>query len=161
MQVTYPLTAALFARGFSAPLGLRRPDDWPILSWRLGALAIVAVMFAFLAGPTLISLAVRSTIAFDSKFEINHEDLRIVPGGRFMSGFVVLPDAADLPRREPALHASTFAGMIPDILLSANSTYRIDPESRLSELYLTKWFPLASHKHSNSPIVWRGARRDR
>ena len=49
----------------------------------------------------------------------------------------MVPDAADLPRKEPALHASTFAQMIPKILFSVNPTYRIDPEPRLSELYLT------------------------
>jgi len=159
MHVTYPLIAALFAMGFSAPLGLRRPDDWPILSWRSGALAIVAVMFAFLAGPPLISLVVRSTTAFDSKFEIDHEDLRIVPGGRFMTGFLVLPDVADLPRKEPALHASTFARMIPNILLTANPTYlvggyplyRINPESSLSELLPQVPFALVYSPVQNSP----------
>ena len=43
-----------------------------------------------------------------------------------MTGFLVLPDTADLPREEPALHASTFARMI--------SLFNIDPEPRLSDL---------------------------
>ena len=162
MHVTYPLIAALFAMGFSAPLGLRRPDDWPILSWRLGALTIVAVMFAFLAGPPLISLVVRSMTAFDAKFAIDHEDLRVVPGGRSMTGFLVLPDVADLPRKEPALHASTFARMIPNILLTANPTYlvgdyplyRINPESSLSELLPQVPFALIYSPAQNSPNIF-------
>jgi len=95
-------------------------------------------MSVLLLGLPLISHVVRSTTAFDSNFEIDHEDLRIVPGGKFITGFLVVPDAADLPRKERALHASTFAPMIPNILLSADPTYRIDPESRLSKLYFTR-----------------------
>lgn len=107
MHVTHPFIAMILATAFSAPLSLRAPDDGPILSWRSGVSAIGILMFVFLLGPSLISRVVRSTTAFDPNFEISHEDLRIVPGGRFMTGFLVLPDAADLPHGEPALHAST------------------------------------------------------
>ena len=37
-------------------------------------------MSVLLLGLPLISHVVRSTTAFDSNFEIDHEDLRIIPG---------------------------------------------------------------------------------
>ena len=126
MHVTHPFVAMILATGFAAPLSLRAPDDRPILSWRAGVGGIGALMFVFLLGPPLISHVIRVTTAFDPNLEITHGDLRIVPGGRFMTGFLVLPDAADLPREEPALHISTFARMVPG--------YGIDPEPRLSDL---------------------------
>ena len=143
MHVTHPFIATILATGFSAPLSLRAPDDRPILSWRSGIAAIGALMFAFLLGPPLISHVVRSATAFEPNVEKSHEDLRIVPGGRFMTGFLVLPDTADLPRKEPALHASTFAWMIPN--------YGIDPEPRLSELVPQVPFALVYSPAQNSP----------
>lgn len=126
MHVTHPFVAMMLATGFSAPLSCRASDDQPIVSWRTGVGVIGGLMFVFLLGPPLISRIARSATAFDSNFELNHQDLRVVPGGSFLTGFLVLPDAADLPREEPALHASTFARMVP--------IYGIDPEPHLSEL---------------------------
>jgi hypothetical protein len=141
--VTHPFVAMIFATGFAAPLSLHAPDDRPILSWRSGGGAIAALMFVFLLGSPLISHVIRMTTAFDSNIEINHEDLIIVPGGRFMTGFLVLPDTADLPREEPALHASTFARMI--------SIYNIDPEPRLSDLVPQVPFALVYSPVQNRP----------
>jgi len=143
MHVTHPFIAMILATGFSAPLSLRAPDDRPILSWRSGIGAIGALTLVFLLGPPLISHLVRSPTAFGSNVKINTDDLRIVPGGRFMTGFLVLPDAADLPRKEPALHASTFARMIP--------LYSVDPEPRLSELLPQAPFALLYSPAQNSP----------
>jgi hypothetical protein len=143
MHVTHPFIAMILATGFAAPLSLRVPDDRPILSWRSGVGAIGALMFLFLLGPPLISHVVRSTTAFEPNVEINHEDLRIVPGGRFMTGFLVLPDASDLPRKAPALHASTFARMI--------GIYGMDPEPPLSELVPQVPFALVYSPAENSP----------
>jgi hypothetical protein len=143
MHVTHPFVAMIFATGFAAPLSLHAPDDRPILSWRSGGGAIAALMFVFLLGSPLISHVIRMTTAFDSNIEINHEDLIIVPGGRFMTGFLVLPDTADLPREEPALHASTFARMI--------SIYNIDPEPRLSDLVPQVPFALVYSPVQNRP----------
>jgi hypothetical protein len=126
MHVTHPFVVMIFATGFATPLSLHAPDDRPILSWRSGVGAIGVLMFVFFLGSPLISHIIRTTTSFDSKLEIKHDDLIIVPGGRFMTGFLVLPDTADLPREEPALHASTFAKMI--------SIFNIDPEPRLSDL---------------------------
>jgi hypothetical protein len=151
MYVTHPFFAMIFAAGFSAPLSLRAPDDRPILSWRSGVGAIGALMFALLLGPPLISHVIRMTTAFDPNFKLNHEDLRIVPGGRFMTGFLVLPDAAD-PRGEPALHASTFARMIPNIFASATPLYPFDREPRLlSELLPQVPFALVYSPVQNGP----------
>jgi len=123
MHATHPFVAMVIATGFTAPLSLRAPDEWPILSWRSGAGAIGVLMLLFLLGPPLISHVIRMSTAFDPNLEINREDLRILPGGRFMSGFLVLPNAAELPRKVPALHASTFAQMIPSIFKTANPLY--------------------------------------
>jgi len=152
MHVTHPFVAMIFATGFAAPLSLRVPDERPILSWRSGAGAIGALIFTLLLGPALITHVIRSTSAFASNFELNHEDLRIVPGGRFITGFLVLPDATDLPREEPALHASTFARMIPSILKTANSLYISYREPRLlSELLPQVPFAFVYSPAQNSP----------
>jgi hypothetical protein len=143
LHVTHPFIAMMLATGFSAPLSLRAPDDRPILSWRSGASAIGVLMFVFLLGPSLISHIVRSATAFEPNFKIDHEDLRIVPGGRFTTGFLVLPDAADLPHIVPALHASIFARMIP--------LYSVDPEPRLSDLVPEVSFALVYSPVQNSP----------
>jgi hypothetical protein len=144
MHVTHPFIAMILATGFAAPLSLRAPDARPILSWRSGIGAIGALMLVLLIGPPVISHVVRSTTGFEPNVEINHEDLRIVPGRRFMTGFLVLPDAADLPRKEPALHASTFARMIPVF-------DKKDPEPRPSELVPQVPFALVYSPAQNSP----------
>jgi hypothetical protein len=126
MYVTHPFVATMFATGFATPASLHLRDDWPILSWRLGIGTIITVMLAFLFAPPLISHVIREATAFDPTLETNRKDLLIVPGGRFTTGFLVLPDAADLPHDVPALHASTLAEMIP--------LYDHDPEPRLSDL---------------------------
>ena len=59
-----------------------------------------------------------------------------------MTGFLVLPDAADLPHGVPAFHASTFARMIP--------LYSIDPAPRLSDLVPQVPFALVYSPVQNS-----------
>ena len=62
-----------------------------------------------------------------------------------MTGFLVLPDAADLPHGVPALHASTLAEMIP--------LYDHDPEPRLSDLLPRIPFALVYSPVQNWPRI--------
>jgi hypothetical protein len=111
-------------------------------------------MLLFLLGPPLISHVIRVTTAFAPTLEINHEDLWIVPGGRFISGFLVLPNAAELPREVPALHASTFAEMIPAIFKTANPLYIPVREARLlSELLPQVPFAFVFGPAQNKPDI--------
>jgi hypothetical protein len=144
LHVTHPFIAMVFATGFAAPLSLRAPDGRPLLAMRTGVGAIGALMFILLLGPPLISHAVRSATAFNPNIEIKQEDLRIVAGGRFMTGFLVMPDDADLPRDHPALSASTFGSMI--------SLYEsIDPEPLLTKLLPQVPFALLYSPVQNRP----------
>jgi hypothetical protein len=150
MHVTHPLVAMIFASGFAAPLNLRVPDERPILTFQAGAGAIGALMLILLIGPPLISHVVRSMTAYDAKTERNQEDIRIVPGQRFLTGFLVVPDAADLPRDKPALHVSTFTRIFPNLLKSFSPIDTIDPEFRLSELLPQAPFAMVYSRAQNS-----------
>jgi hypothetical protein len=99
MHVTHPFVAMMLATGFSTPLSFRASDDQSIVSWPAGVGVIGGLMFVFLLGPPLISRVARSATAFDSNFELNHRDLRVILGRRYMTGFLVLPDEVDLPAR--------------------------------------------------------------
>ena len=99
MHVTHPLVATMFATGFAAPVSLRRPDGWPILSWRLGAGTIITVMLAFLFAPPLISHVIRKATDFDPTLERNRKDLLIVPGGRFYDGISRIAGRGRSPAR--------------------------------------------------------------
>jgi hypothetical protein len=108
MHVTNALIACLAAAGFSAPTVRTPRVAAPPLRWQLGAGAIAVAAVLFVVGPTA-SRALMSGEASKYRSTGNvRTDESIVPGGRFITGFQVIPDGSSRPLHVPTLFVSEF-----------------------------------------------------
>jgi hypothetical protein len=108
LHVTNALIACFLAAGFSAPSVLAPRSTAPPLRWQLGAGAIAVAAVLFVVGPT----ASRTLMSGEaSKYRPTgnaRTDESIVPGGRFITGFQVIPDGSSRPLHVPTLFVSEF-----------------------------------------------------
>jgi hypothetical protein len=108
LHVTNALIACFFAAGFSAPSVLAPRSAAPPLRWQLGAGAIALAAVLFVVGPSA-SRALMSGEASKYRATGNAQTGEsIVPGGRFITGFQVIPDGSSRPLHVPTLFVSEF-----------------------------------------------------
>ena len=113
LHVTNAFIACLVAAGFSAPTVVCPRMAASPLRWRYGALAIGAAAVLFVAGPgvsrALLAGHVSEYAPMDEK---RAAGMMIVPGGRFITGFQVIPDGGARPLNVPTLFVSEFRALV-------------------------------------------------
>lgn len=109
LHVTYALIASLCAAGFSAPAVLTSYDSAPPLRWAYGAGTIAIAAFAFLIAPAISNAFMSSPLR--ARGEPPATEM-IVPGGRFITGFQVIPDGGRRPLDVPTLFVSEFVKLV-------------------------------------------------
>jgi hypothetical protein len=108
LHVTNALIACFFAAGFSAPGVPALRSSAPPLGWRSGAAAIVVIVALFVAAPSVSNGLMSGEAAKYAPKGSARVDENIVPGGRFISGFQVIPDGTTRPLNIPTLFVSEF-----------------------------------------------------
>src|SRR5262249_9274553 len=118
LHVTNVLIACFLALGFATPsMAAERPDPAPSSSWQMGAIVIAGAAALFVAVPAVSTALTTREIARHPPIGNEPQGEHIVPGGRLISGFVVVPDGTERPLTVPSLPASDFIKMVRQVRL--------------------------------------------
>jgi hypothetical protein len=113
LHVTHAFIVCFVAAGFSAPTVVCPRMAASPLRWRYGALAIGAVAVLFVVGPgvsrALLAVHVSEYAPMGEK---RADGIMVVPGGRFITGFQVIPDGVARPLNVPTLFVSEFRALV-------------------------------------------------
>lgn len=112
LHVTNALIACFLALGFAVPTAPARMEDTPSWRWQTGAMVIAGVTILLLVVPMVSRTMAMREIAGHAPISSPLPDEEVVPGGRFISGFVVVPDGTTRPLTVPSLFASDFVDMV-------------------------------------------------
>jgi len=122
LSASFPLIALFLACGFSTPATMQPPRDLAETSWKpkLALWGMFLVLASWLVVPGFAhwldpigARALKSVTAA--------ADERIVLGGRYMAGYLVVPDGEPVPIRVPAMHLSEFRKILE---YSGNEQYQ-------------------------------------
>jgi hypothetical protein len=117
LHVTNALMACFFAVGFVAPVSSARAEGAASWRWQNGAAIFAGAFTLCLVVPMASHAWAVREIAMHPAIVALRSDEHVVPGGRFISGFVVVPDGTSRPLAVPSLFASDFVEMIRQINL--------------------------------------------
>jgi hypothetical protein len=114
LHVTNILVAGFLASAFGAAgtVVTLRPLGGGRWQWQIGAAGIAAATVLVVLAPVLSRAQAMREIAGHPAFDPPGPNERIVLGGRSITGFLVLPDAADRPTAVPSLHLSDFVSLL-------------------------------------------------
>jgi hypothetical protein len=117
LTATHPLVACFAALAFSGPCTATVRDGRTCWRWQSGAglLAIAAALFLVVPGLSY-ALARREIAAHPTVGGLAANEI-VVPGGRRITGFLVIPDGTAVPVQTPALTVSEFIKLIGYALL--------------------------------------------
>jgi hypothetical protein len=111
MHVTHAFEASLLAMAFAAPRVVVVHRVRP-MRWRVGAAMVVGMAVLLLLAPMLSRQQMRRAVAAHAPIGAAGANEHIVLGGRGLTGFLVVSDAAARPTDIPALHTAEFAQLI-------------------------------------------------
>jgi hypothetical protein len=109
LLVTNALIACFVATAFCAP-GVRplRSIAAP-LNWRSGACAMAFAVMLLILGPAISREQMSGEAATNASVSPARADEFIIPAGRLITGYQVIPDGSPRPLNIPTLFASEFA----------------------------------------------------
>jgi hypothetical protein len=113
LAATHPFGACVVAMGFTSPGVVRvrfAPPMRPL--WQAGAAVLALAATLFVSVPILSRALEHRGIQAHPPLQASKTDEHVVPGGRRLTGFLVLPDNASRPHTIPALLLSEFAELI-------------------------------------------------
>lgn len=145
LYATHPLVAAFMAIGFFTPRQQSRTA--PAVQIRTASAIVGAAAILFIAVPfALLNIERPTTPAKWAERE------RYLYGGSMPTGFVVLPDGAELRRDLPSIHSSEFADLVKQLGLWPNwGTYL---ESTLPRVpFALVWTPTIAARQNNAIYV--------
>src|SRR5262249_53676624 len=97
LHVTNILIGCLLALGFATPAAPASLPVAPLWRWQAGAVVATCTIALFLTIPYVSHTLMLREIARHPPIAKETGDTHVVLGGRFITGFVVMPDGTDRP----------------------------------------------------------------